>query len=78
MSWLVGGRNAVSANFFVNDLASRLRNRIQLTSDGLKLYLDAVEDAFGGDVDYAQLVKLRRVGRKRDALQPREVPSSPC
>ena len=58
VSWLVGGRNAVSANFFVNDLASRLRNRIQLTSDGLKLYLDAVEDAFGGDVDYAQLVKL--------------------
>jgi IS1 family transposase len=58
VSWLVGGRNAVSANFFVNDLASRLRNRIQLTSDGLKLYLDAVEDAFGADVDYAQLVKL--------------------
>lgn len=43
---------------FVGDLASRLRNRVQLTSDGLKLYLDAVEDVFGADVDYAMLVKL--------------------
>lgn len=58
VSWLVGSRDAVSANAFISDLAGRLRNRIQLTSDGLKLYLDAVEDAFGGDVDYAQLVKL--------------------
>lgn len=58
ISWLVGDRDAVYASAFVNDLASRLRNRIQLTSDGLKLYLDAVEDAFGADIDYAQLVKL--------------------
>ena len=58
VSWLVGSRDAVCASAFVNDLASRLKNRIQLTSDGLKLYLDAVEDAFGGDVDYAQLVKI--------------------
>jgi IS1 family transposase len=58
VSWLVGSRDGASASAFVNDLASRLKNRIQLTSDGLKLYLDAVEDAFGGDVDYAQLVKL--------------------
>ncbi|MES1255164.1 MAG: IS1 family transposase, partial [Acidobacteriota bacterium] len=58
VSWLVGARDAAYAHAFVNDLASRLTNRIQLTSDGLKLYLDAVEDAFGGDVDYAQLIKL--------------------
>jgi len=58
ISWLVGDRDAVYASVFVNDLASRLCNRIQLTSDGLKLYLDAVEDAFGVDIDYAQLVKL--------------------
>jgi IS1 family transposase len=58
ISWLVGNRDAIYASEFVNDLASRLRNRIQLTSDGLELYLDAVEDAFGGDVDYAQLVKI--------------------
>ena len=40
------------------DLAERLAGRVQLTSDGLKLYVDAVEDAFGADVDYSQLVKL--------------------
>ncbi len=58
ISYLVGSRDSVYASAFVNDLASRLKNRIQLTSDGLKLYLDAVEDAFGGDIDYAMLVKL--------------------
>jgi IS1 family transposase len=58
ISWLVGSRDAVYASAFVDDLASRLKNRIQLTSDGLKLYVDAVEDAFGADIDYAQLVKI--------------------
>jgi IS1 family transposase len=58
LSFRLGPRDAATASAFVNDLASRLKNRIQLTSDGLKLYLDGVEDAFGGDVDYAQLVKL--------------------
>lgn len=58
VSWLVGSRDAGSAFTFTNDLAARLANRVQLTSDGLKLYLAAVEDAFGGAVDYAQLVKI--------------------
>jgi len=58
ISWLVGNRDAVYASAFMNDLASRLANRVQLTSDGLKVYLDAVEEAFGSDVDYAQLVKI--------------------
>lgn len=58
VSWLVGARDAGSAFAFTNDLAVRLAGRVQLTSDGLKLYLAAVEDAFGGDVDYAQLVKI--------------------
>lgn len=58
VSWLVGSRDAGSAFTFVSDLASRLRNRIQLTSDGLKLYLAAVEDAFGADIDYSMLVKI--------------------
>ena len=58
VSWLVGGRDAGAAFAFTNDLASRLAGRVQLTSDGLKLYLAAVEDAFGGDVDYAMLVKI--------------------
>ena len=58
VSWLVGPRDAGSAFTFVSDLADRLADRVQLTSDGLKVYLAAVEDAFGTDVDYATLVKL--------------------
>jgi IS1 family transposase len=56
--WLVGGRSAGYANRFISDLASRLASRVQLTTDGLRVYLDAVEQAFGMDVDYAMLVKL--------------------
>jgi len=56
--WLVGGRSAGYANRFIDDLASRLANRVQLTTDGHRVYLDAVERAFGSDVDYAMLVKL--------------------
>jgi len=55
--WHVGTRGAVSASLFMEDLASRLANRIQLTTDGHKMYVNAVEDAFGGDIDYAMLVK---------------------
>lgn len=57
-SWIVGPRDGVTARIFVNDLAGRLANRIQLTSDGLSVYLAAVERAFRGHVDYAQLVKI--------------------
>ena len=57
-AWFVGGRDAECANAFINDLASRLANRVQLTSDGHAPYLQAVEGAFGADVDYAQLVKI--------------------
>ena len=56
-SWLVGGRDAGYATEFLQDLAGRLANRVQLTSDGYKVYLTAVEDAFGADIDYAMLVK---------------------
>lgn len=58
ISWLVGGRDGEYAMAFMDDLRSRLANRVQLTSDGHRAYLEAVESAFGGDVDYAQLVKL--------------------
>ena len=58
VQWYVGDRDGETAKYFINDLASRLANRVQLTSDGLKAYLEAVEGAFGADVDYAQLVKL--------------------
>jgi IS1 family transposase len=57
-SWRIGGRDADTANDFVSDLAERLASRVQLTSDGYKLYIEAVENAFGGDVDYAMLVKM--------------------
>ena len=56
-SYLVGNRDAVTAHAFISDLASRLQNRIQLSSDGLRLYVEAVERAFGAEVDYAQIVK---------------------
>lgn len=58
VSYLVGGRDADYAIEFMDDLRARLSNRVQLTTDGHKAYLEAVEGAFGGDVDYAQLVKV--------------------
>lgn len=58
ISWFVGGRDGECASVFMSDVASRITNRIQLTSDGHKAYLEAVEGAFGADVDYAQLVKM--------------------
>jgi IS1 family transposase len=57
-SWIIGPRDSVTARMFVNDLAGRLANRIQLTSDGLSVYLAAVEKAFRGEVDYAMLQKI--------------------
>ena len=57
--WHIGARDADAARYFMEDLASRLVNRVQITSDGLRAYLSAVEGAFGWDgVDYAMLVKL--------------------
>lgn len=57
-SWLVGQRSAFYAKKFINDLAGRLAVRPQVTTDGLKLYINAIEKAFGSEVDYAMLVKL--------------------
>jgi IS1 family transposase len=58
VSYLIGGRDAGYAHEFMQDVASRLANRVQLTTDGHKAYLEAVEGAFGSNVDYAMLVKL--------------------
>ena len=58
VSWLVGQRDTNYAIAFMNDVADRLTNRVQLTTDGLKSYLVAVDHAFSGDVDFAQLVKI--------------------
>jgi len=58
LSWKVGGRDADYALMLMDDLRGRLANRVQLTTDGHKAYLQAVEDAFGADIDYGMLVKL--------------------
>jgi IS1 family transposase len=58
LSYLVGARDSEYAHAFIGDLRSRLANRVQLTSDGFNVYLRAVENVFGAEVDYAQLVKL--------------------
>lgn len=55
--WLIGQRDAIAARDFMEDLAGRLTSRVQLTTDGHKVYLTAVEKAFGNDIDYAMLVK---------------------
>lgn len=57
LSWLVGTRDGETARDFMQDVAGRLRGRVQLTTDGLKSYLDAVEQSFGADIDYAMLIK---------------------
>jgi hypothetical protein len=57
-SWAVGRRDAFTGRAFILDLASRLAHRVQLTSDGHKVYLEAVEGAFGAEIDYAMLVKI--------------------
>jgi hypothetical protein len=57
-SWLIGGQASEYAMAFMGDLAKRLASRVQLTSDGHKAYLEAVEGAFGADIDYAMLVKV--------------------
>src|SRR6185437_5814778 len=57
-SWMVGSRDAGSAHEFINDLAGRLKHRVQLTTDGHKPYLTAIADNFGNNIDYAMLVKI--------------------
>jgi IS1 family transposase len=65
-SFMVGKRDAEYGNAFMLDLASRLKNRIQLTTDGHKVYLNAVENAFGHDIDYAMLIKVYGKATKDD------------
>lgn len=58
VSWAVGGRDIDTACDFMRDVASRVKNRMQLTTDGLHAYLEAVTDSFGSQIDFAQLVKV--------------------
>src|SRR6058998_969968 len=57
-SWAVGRRDGFTASAFIRDLADRLASRVQLTTDGHKVYLEAVEGAFGSKIDYAMLIKM--------------------
>ncbi len=57
-SWLVANRTPKAASIFMDDLASRLKHRVQLTTDGHRAYFDAVGGAFGNEIDYAMLVKM--------------------
>lgn len=58
LSYLVGGRDAACAHDFIQDCANRIKGRVQITTDGHRVYLDAVEEAFGADIDYAMLQKI--------------------
>ncbi len=72
-SWLVADRSGCAATEFIKDLAERLTNRVQLTTDGHKAYLNAVEDAFGSQIDYAMLVKL--YGKSPETSETRYSPA---
>jgi IS1 family transposase len=74
--WMVGPRDAGTAYHFMHDLRPRLTRRVQLTTDGLRAYLQATEDAFGADVDFAQLVKI--YGNSVGPNLPAEVRYSPA
>ena len=66
---------ANAQQWFISDVADRVANRVQLTSDGHKAYLEAVEGAFGADIDYAMLVKIYGgiAGQRQGPLQPRRM-----
>jgi len=71
-SFMVGNRDFQSARIFIDDLAGRLTNRIQLTTDGLRVYLDAVEGSFGSEIDYAMLSKLYAASQEETRYSPAE------
>src|SRR5437667_1297485 len=69
-SFMVGNRDGQTAKIFIDDLAARLTHRVQLTTDGLKAYLDAVEGAFGADIDYATLSKVYKSSQEETRYSP--------
>ena len=74
-TWAIGRRDGWTAQAFIRDLADRLATRVQLTTDGHKVYLEAVEGAFGSEIDYAMLVKMYEGDSGREA-QARYSPPS--
>jgi IS1 family transposase len=74
VSYMLGDRGAETAQAFMQDVACRVSNRIQLTTDGHRVYADAVEDAFGADIDYAMVVKI--YGASNDNPESRYSPAT--
>ena len=74
VSYVLGDRGAKTAEALMQDLATRISTRFQLTSDGHHIYIDAVEDAFGADIDYAMLQKI--YGAPTDAPETRYSPAT--
>jgi IS1 family transposase len=77
-SWAVGRRDGFTASAFIRDLADRLANRVQLTTDGHKVYLEAVEGAFGSEIDYAMLVKMYEGDSSKGATAERRYSPAVC
>lgn len=77
-SWLVGPRDGESAAVLMDDLAGRLKHRVQLTSDGLRLYVEAVEEAFGSRIDFAQLVKIYGEPKGENTAERKYSPGECC
>lgn len=77
-TWRVGSRNSATARAFIIDLSRRLSERVQLTTDGHSPYIEAVEEAFGGDVDYAMLIKQYKGGGSSKSPETRYSPGTCC
>lgn len=78
ISYFVGGRDGECAMWFMDDLRTRLGRRVQLTSDGHKAYLEAVEGAFGADIDYAMLIKMYGEPAGKDGTSQRRYSPADC
>jgi IS1 family transposase len=74
-AFLVGKRDYHSTRAFVADVSARMKNRIQLSSDSMSHYLHAVEESFGGDVDYGQIVKTYRAAEGEGRYSPPQIES---
>lgn len=75
ISWNIGNRDAECANVFMNDVADRISNYVQLTSDGHHAYLNAVGEAFGDNIDFAQLIKLYGSEKESTGMEKKYSPS---
>lgn len=71
-SFMLGNRDVLTARMFIDDLKSRLAGRVQMTTDGLRVYLEAIEGAFGSEIDYAMLIKIYGASQEETRYSPAE------